>query len=311
MGISPPHPVQPDAGLVLIELGALQIALGGGGLLVGFYLLLVPEKGQPLLHQLVLRGQHHVGGSEEGIRPGGEDHNVLRPGGAAHPVLLLNLHPLDEVQPLQIVNEPLGVLGDFQHPLALIPADHGAVAPLADSVHHLFVGQDALAGGAPVDGHLLFVGKALFEELEENPLGPFVVGRVGGVNLPLPVEGKPQGAQLGLEVGDVLLGKFGGMDVVFDGVVFGGQAEGVPPHGIEDVVALHPALAGHDIQGGVGPGMAHMEPLAGGVGELHQGVVFGLCVVVGGGKAPVLVPPLLPFSFDGRKIVLQKSHPLI
>ena len=37
---------------------------------------------------------------------------------------------------------------------------------------------------------------------------------------------------------------------------------------------IHPAL-GHHVHGGVGPGVAHVEALAGGIGELHQGI--GAC----------------------------------
>ena len=44
------------------------------------------------------------------------------------------------------------------------------------------------------------------------------------------------------------------------------RREGVPAHGVEHVIALHPALPGHDVQGGVGSGMAYVEPLSRGNG---------------------------------------------
>ena len=44
----------------------------------------------------------------------------LGAGGAADPVALLDLHALDEVHIVQIVDQTLGVGGDLQHPLALL-----------------------------------------------------------------------------------------------------------------------------------------------------------------------------------------------
>ena len=67
--------------------------------------------------------------------------------------------------------------------------------------------------------------------------------------------------------------------MVLDGVVLRGQAEGVIPHGEEHIVAVHAALAGHHVHGGVGPGVAHMQALSGGIGELHQGIELGFGVV--------------------------------
>ena len=115
------------------------------------------------------------------------------------------------------------------------------------------------------------------------------------------------------EVGDVVVGHLGGVDVVLDGVVLGGQAEGVKADGEEHIVPVHAALPGHHVHGGVGPGMSHMEALAGGIGELHQGVEFLLVRVTGAAGEGLLLPPLvLPFLFDGGKIVLQNpSHFLV
>ena len=83
--------------------------------------------------------------------------------------------------------------------------------------------------------------------------------------------------------------------------------------GEEHIVPVHAALPGHHVHGGVGPGMSHMEALAGGIGELHQGVEFLLVRVTGAAGEGLLLPPLvLPFLFDGGKIVLQNpSHFLV
>src|SRR5699024_3686134 len=145
------------------------------------------------------------------------------------------------------------------------------------------VGQHALTGGAPVYRHGGLVGKAVLVQLEENPLGPLVVLGVGGVDDPVPVKAKAQHFQLAGEVLDVIVGHLGGVNVIFDGVVLGGQTEGVKAHGEQDIVAVHALFTADDVHGGIGPRMAHVQALAGGVGELHQAVKFLLFAVVVGG----------------------------
>ena len=287
--------------------------------LVGLDLGGVFQQGHPLFDEVVLWGEDHVGGAEEGVGAGGEDDDVVAgggfegdfgAGGAADPVFLLGLDAVDEVQVVQVVDEALCVLGNFEHPLALLLADDGASTALADAIDDLLVGQYALAGGTPVDGHGGLVGQTLLVELEKNPLGPFVVVRVGGVHDAVPVKAEAQHFELFGEMGDVVFGDHGGMDVVFDGVVLGGEAEGIEAHGEKDVVAIHALFAGDDVHGGVGAGVAHVEALPGGVGELDEAVELGLVTVVPGGEDLVLLPFFLPFGFDGGEIVFQFSHTL-
>ena len=316
-GIDCPNALEHDPSLLLVggQLSTLKVALPGGLSHVGVDLAQIGELVRPLLHVGVLGGNDHVGCAEQGIRPGGEHHDIvpggglkgdLRAGGAADPVFLLGLDPLNKVQLVQIVNEPLGVFGDLEHPLALFLTDNRRAAAFAHAVHYLLVGQNALAGGTPVHGHSGLVGQAIFEELEEDPLGPFVVFRVSGVDDPVPVEGIAQHLKLLGEVGNVIVGHLGRMDVVFDGVVFRGQAEGVVAHGKQDVISLHPLLAGHHVHGGVGAGVAYMKSLARGIGKLHQTVELRLggvpCL---GGEGLLLQPLLLPLAFNGVGIILH------
>ena len=68
--------------------------------------------------------------------------------------------------------------------------------------------------------------------------------------------------KLPLEALHIVLGDDLGMNVVLYGVILRGKPEGVPSHRIQNVIALHPALACHDIQRRIGSGMTHMEPLS-------------------------------------------------
>ena len=72
------------------------------------------------------------------VRPSGEDRQLTRVGaephpcalGATDPVALLQLDGFRPVQVLQIRQQPIGISGDLQHPLAQRLAHAGVVAAL-------------------------------------------------------------------------------------------------------------------------------------------------------------------------------------
>ena len=127
-GIDAPDAVELHAGLFLVELGALQIALGGGGSLVfpdGFGIIELSAL-QPALDQRVLGRQDHVRCAEQGVRPGGEDHDLiaqggaegdLRAGGTADPVFLGSFYSFDIIDFVKVIDKALGIFGNFEHPL--------------------------------------------------------------------------------------------------------------------------------------------------------------------------------------------------
>ena len=310
------HALQAHAGLILIHLGALKIGLMRRFLLIGAHRVQVLQLVRPLFNQRVLRRNNHISGAEQGVRPGGvHGQGVahrgakvhLCTGGTADPILLLHLDPINKVQVVQIIHQPLGIGSDLQHPLALVLADHLAAAALAHAVDHFFVGQHALTRGAPVHGHFLLVSQALFEHLEEDPLGPLVVFRIGGIDLPGPVKAKAQRLELLLKVCNVVLGHNLRVNVVLNGVVLGRQAKGVPAHGVQHIVALQTLFASHNIQRRVRAGMTHMQALAGGVRELHQAVILRQGKILLGCKGVVGIPIVLPLLFDLLKIILHYS----
>ena len=307
-GVDGADAVDLNAGLVLGKLGALEVALLGGLVAVGGDGGVVGDLILVLLDEGMFGADDHVGRAKERIGPGGKHAQLLVLAGelevhlralaAADPVALLGLDRVDEIDMVQAVQQLLRILGDAQHPLALDPPHHLAAAALAHAAHDLFVGQAALAAGAPVDGHLGLVSQAVFQKFQENPLGPLVVGGVGGIDLAGVVEAEAQALKLLAEVIDVLFGDHGGMDLVLDGEILRGQAKGIITDGVKDVVALHAALAGDDVQRRVGTRMAHMQAISAGVGELDQAIVFGLAAVKLGIEHAAVQPTLLPFLFN-------------
>ena len=308
--------VDADAGLVLVQLGALKVGLAGGLGLVGADLVHVFQQAgvDPLLHVGVFRADDHVGAAEQRVGAGGVDGQHIAGGGvkvdlgavaAADPVFLLGRNALNVIQAVQVVDQAVGVGGDLEHPLALDLVDHRAAAALTDAVDDLLVGQHDFAAGAVVDGHLLFVGQAVLVQLQKDPLGPLVVVGVSGVDLPVPVKREPQAFELAFEAGHVLGGDDLRVDVVFQGVVLGGQAKGVPAHGVQHVVAALPLFAGHDVQRGVAARMAHVQAGGGRIRELHQRVKLGLGVVDLGVEGMLVLPDLLPFGLYCFEVVFH------
>ena len=140
-------------------------------------------------------------------------------------------------------------------------------------------------------------------KLQENPLRPFEVVRVGGVDLTRPVERETDALELLAEVVDVLLGHARGMDMVLNRVVFRRQTESVPADREKHIVAFHAAFAGDDVHCGVAARMTDMQTRSGGVRELNQSIEFGLFVAGFRLEAMGILPALLPFEFDLIRII--------
>ena len=307
-----------DPGLLLGEVRAVQLGLHGGLLPVGVHggALL---RARDHVDQGVLGREHHEGDPVQRVGPGREhlDADVvpldreadLRPLGAADPLALHGLDRLRPVQPLEVVDEPVRVGRDPQHPL-LEGAAHARVVPaLTAPVDHLLVGEDRLELLAPPDGDLGLVDEATVVEPGEDPLRPAVVVGRAGRELTVPVVAEADRLHLAPEGGDVRLRGHRGVLPGLDRVLLGRQPERVVPHGVQDVEALHPLPARDDVGADVADGVPDVEPRPGGVGEHVEHVVLGALRVEalvprpGGAEGPVLQPVLLPAGLELARFV--------
>ena len=307
-----------DAGLVLVEFAAFKIGLAGSCLLVSFDVGPVGDALLPLVQQWMLRGNDGIRHTEERVNAGCVNGDIVfgigleghfRAGRAADPVFLLSLDTLNIIQTfeIEIVDQTVGIFRDAQHPLALFLADNRRAAALTHTLNDLFVGKYTLAAGAPVDGHRGLISKAVLVHLQEDPLRPAVIIRVGCVDDALPVETVAEHFELTGEVFDIPLGDDGRMDVVFDGEVFRRQAKCIEADGVQDVIALHALFAADDIHGCKRTRMADMKTGSGGVWELDQAVKLWLFVPSDGGIGLLLLPFFLPFLLNGCKIVFHNK----
>ena len=119
-----------------------------------------------LLHQFMLRGQHHVRGSEQGVGPGGEDPQGgdvirlrridqgeidVRTLAPSDPRGLHGPGRVGPVQRVQVFQQTLGKGGDAEHPLFERFLEDGKVADLRATINDLFIGQGRAQLRAPVD----------------------------------------------------------------------------------------------------------------------------------------------------------------
>ncbi len=284
------------------------------------HFLFLRQAGDHLFEIGVFRRQHHVGAAVNGVHAGGEAGDFVRAVGfavgarnereinfrtfgAADPVAL---HRLDALRPafelIDIVEQPLGVIGDFEKPLFERLLNHDRSAPVAASVDNLLVRQHGLVVRAPVDVALLLVGQPAVEHLNEKPLRPFVIFRLAGGHFLVPVVAAAPGGQLFLHHGDILERAFARRRTGFDRGVFGGQPERVPAHRRENIEAAHLFVADDGVADDVVAAVADVQ-LAGGIGEHHQAVILLRRLRQIGLEQTVLVPVRLPLRFNFRKRV--------
>ena len=222
--------LQLNTRLFLAQLRALKIALARRRLAVGDNIIPVGDAVLELIDGRMLRRNDHVGRTEERIRTGGVNAEFLigildgkidlSTLAATDPVALLHLDLVDEIHIVQTFEQLLRIRGNLEHPLALYAADDLRAAAFALAGDDFLVGKTALAARAPVDRHLRLVRQTVLVKLQENPLRPFEVVRVGGVDLARPVKRETDALELLAEVVDVLLGHARGMDMVLNRVVF-------------------------------------------------------------------------------------------
>ncbi|MNM23327.1 hypothetical protein D3C81_337250 [compost metagenome] len=192
-----------------------------------------------LLRQWVTCGYGHVGRAHKGVRTGGVNRQLfvaaryvkgdIHPFGTANPVALHGFHLFwPAFKRVQIVEQLIGVVGDFDKPLwDLFTLNLGVAAPAA-AVDHLFVGQHGQIVWAPVHRGSLLVDQAFFVQLGEEPLFPTVVIRIAGGDLAIPVIAEAQQFQLVLHVFDIVVGPRSRCGVVFNRSAFRRQAERIP-----------------------------------------------------------------------------------
>src|SRR6185369_13265695 len=112
---------------------------------------------------------------------------------------------------------------------------------------------------APVDERALTVSEAALQHFEKEPLIPAIVFGFASGDFAVPIVTEGEAAMSLLHRLDVLEGPVARWHLVSDRGVFGGESEGIPPHGMEHVEAAHPLVAGERIADRIVADMPDME----------------------------------------------------
>ncbi len=141
-------------------------------------------------------------------------------------------------------------------------------------------------------------------DLEEDPLRPLVIAGVGCIDFAFPVVREPQRLDLAAKRIDVRLRGDSRMRVGRDGILLGGQAEGVPAHRVQYVEPPHPLVPAVDIRGGVTLRMAHVQARAAGIRKHVEDKELGpRGVQIDGAEGLVSLPLELPLGFDALRMI--------
>ena len=312
-----------QAGVVALLLGGLDRGKTGSGM---------PRPGDEVGELRVflgkLRRQRMVGRdrqktrAEEGVVARGEDFDRVAVGTGiaddgeadAEALRLADPVPLHEadffgpaVETVDRRQQVLGIGGDAEEPLGeLALLDRRAGTPAA-AVDHLLVGENRLIDRIPVDLRLLAVGEVGSEHVEKQLLLHGVILEVAGREFARPVERQSHELELAAHDGDVVVGPALRVDAVLHGRVLGRQAEGVPAHGMEDVVALRPHIAGNNVAHRVVADVAHMDAPRR-IGEHLEDVIARPLILVRRLEDAVVGPSCLPARLRLARIVAFRRH---
>ena len=174
-GIGSGQTLDADTGLILCQLGTFEIRLFRSHLTICHDIIPVLDLVLVFIQYRMLRRYYHVGNTEQSIRSGGVNAQLLifsgegkvyfRTLGLSDPVLLGNLDTLDIIYGVQSLDQLVCIFSDLQHPLALDLTDDFGTATLADTVDYFLICQTYLTGGTPVDRHLCLVSQSCLEQL--------------------------------------------------------------------------------------------------------------------------------------------------
>ena len=302
------------AGLLAVDVAAVLVALGQRVVDVGAHVRLVLRALRQPQHVGVLGRHHEEGRAEQRVGAGGEDGVVdadlgrgegdLGALGAPDPVALHPHHVRRPLDRLEVVEQAVGVVGDAEEPLLELARLDRRPAALAAAVDDLLVGEHGLVLRAPVDRGARAVGEPALVELEEDPLGPAVVARVGGRQLARPVERDAPGAELALEGRDRARARGAWMLAALDRVVLGRQPEGVIADRMQDAAPHAPLEVRDRVADRVVLEVPHVR-LARRIGQ-HLGDVVRVGapqVVVAHLPRALALPERLPLGLDGLRVI--------
>ena len=151
---------------------------------------------------------------------------------------------LGPIKRIEVVDEAVGIVGNFEHPLWHLTLLDNVTRSFTSTVSkHLLVGNHSIAPGAPVDRTLAAVGDTLLEKLSKHELRPAVVVGVGTACGLIPGKGITHTLELATHESDVVIRPYFRVKATLYSSVFSRETKGVKAHRVDDLPAGHAAIA--------------------------------------------------------------------
>ena len=302
-----------NTGLILNELCTFKL-----GLLRTFFFICIErfdvcDTAAVFFNDGMFGRNNHEGYAEHGITSGGinteriltarEREVCKRAFGSADPVFLLKLDIGEIIHLFKSLQELVCVFRDSQIPNVFRFLNDIAVADIAFTALRVFIGKNDLTVRAIVYESGCAEHKTFVKHFAEDPLCPFVVVFVRGIDNTGPIKGKADFFKLGSKLFNIFIRQNTGMGVEFDCGVFRGQTESVKADREKNVIALHSFLSGNYFKSGIRLDVTDVHTGAAGVREFNQSVEFRKRIIAFCFKRMIFFPCFLPFCFNGLKIV--------
>ena len=262
-------------------------------------------------------------GAEDRIRTGRENLDVRRCGNAwigrhreTHPQPFgspdpVSLHQADFLGPLIERIEPLQQVfrkgRDLEEPLREVALFDQRPGPPTPTVDDLLVREYGLVDRIPIHARGLAIDQARLQEIQKNPLLVLVIARVAGRDFTRPIERQAHRLELATHRVDVRISPGRRVRTALHGGIFRRHAEGVPAHGVKDVVAASAHVTGDHVAHRVVADVPHVDAPRW-VGKHLEHVIFRACVVVAGLEDLTFVPDTLPVRLGFAGVVAVGTH---
>ncbi len=156
---------------------------------------------------------------------------------------------------------------------------------------------------------VLFFIIVTVEQLQKDPLRPFVIVRVAGLHFAAPVVAKADIIQLRFERSDILLRGFCRVLACIKCILLGRQTKTVEAHRVQHIESFQSFIAAVNIRSDITQRVAHMQPGPAWIREHIEHIILGLAEIIGHFIGVGCFPFFLPFLFNIPELVFHAPNP--
>ena len=179
------------------------------------------------------------------------------------------------------------------------------MADVTVSTLTVLIGKNNFTGRAVVYQCFASEHKTMLIHLQEDPLGPFIVILICGVDHTIPVKRKTNFFQLIGKSCNILVRDHTRMFACLDGIVLSRKSECIESNGEQHVVSFHSSLSGNYLKAGICLNMSYVHTCSARVRELYQTIELLLGTSIHCIEDLGIFPFLLPLTFYLSEIVFH------